>query len=185
MKLIVCIMLMISFLNYGQTNNSLDSVTLKSKIIKAKQIDLDQLLSFWILNTKTDVKMPRLREFYVDSSFTYFIRSGKSYKIPRAEIHKINYENVNGDSLRKYFFYNIIPLSDRNKSESCDTSITTPTFKCKYITSELIEISCHYKIICNLTPVLNKIYLSNYNLKNKTFEKGLMDVKLKNIDTIN
>lgn len=170
MRVRLSILLFISLSVSAQKNVGMDSLTFKTKIETAKLVDLNQILTFWILNDNMDPREPRLREFHSDSTFHFFIRSGKSYKIINSEISKIYYRKINGDSLINHFFYHVIPVADRTKGNNCGTAAITPTYKCKYINQESIEIYCHYNIICDLIPVLNRTYAAIYNLKDLSFK---------------
>jgi hypothetical protein len=169
MRLQLSMLLFISLSVSAQKNAGMDSLIFKAKIETAKLVDLNQILTFWLLNDYRDPREPRLREFHSDSTFHFFSRSGKSYKIYNSEISKINYRKINGDSLTNHFFDHVIPVADRTKGNNCGSAVITPTYKCSYIDQESIKIYCHYNIICDLFPVLNRTYAAIYNLKNLSF----------------
>lgn len=169
MRVLLYLLLFISITLSAQKNVAIDSLSIRTKIKNAKLIDLDQLLTFWILNDYKDPKEPRLCEFYSDSIFQFFIRSGKTFKISKSELKKIDYRKINGDSLINHFFYHVIPITDREKSNNCSSSVITPTYKCKYVNQNSIQIYCHYNIICDLLPILNRTYAAIYNFKKNSF----------------
>lgn len=152
----------------GQNSSGMDSLKVKKNIDKAKQLTLDELLTFYLKNTKHDFKSPRIRDFYQDNTHTYFIRSGKSYKVLISETNKFDFKKINGDSLMNHLFNVIVPKTDSEKGKNCANSFSNPIYKCQYVDNETIQIILHYKISCDFIQVLNKKYTVNYNIKKGT-----------------
>ena len=168
MKIVIYIFIFLTLHFSGQNSSGMDSIKVKKNIDKAKELTLDGLLTFYLKNTKHDIKLPRIRDFHQDNTYTYFIRSGKSYKALNSETNKFDFIKINGDSLLHHLFSDIVPKTDREKGKSCMNTFNNPKYKCKYLDNESIQIILNYKISCDFVQVLNKIYIVNYNIKKGT-----------------
>ena len=169
MKLISYLFILLSCSLFGQKSYQMDSLTIKKKNAAAKEIGLDQLLTFYLCNHGLDHRMPTIRDYHKDSVYTYFILSGKSYKTLNSEVSKFDLKNLKGDSLRIHFYNHVIPQSEKVKEKNCMTAAVTPTYKCYYVDRESIKVSCHYNVICDMVPLVNKMYMVLYHLKEKSY----------------
>jgi hypothetical protein len=169
MKGIFFIFMFISGTMPGQRNYQPDSLTVQKKNAVAKEIGLDQLLTFYLCNPGSDPREPKILQYHKDPVYTYFILSGKSYKTLTSEVSKFDVASLKSDSLRRHFYDHVIPGPDKEKDKKCMTAAVTPTYKCYYVDKESIKISCHYNVICDMVPLLNRMYMALYNFRDKTF----------------
>jgi hypothetical protein len=161
------------YLDFGQVRNG-------NYLDKAKEVQLDTFVSVWLENTHPFKVDMNLNELYRDTSFTYFgkqtFKNQELIKIKSDELKRLDYKSLNGDSIRKKFYNEVIPTEDKNKSEkkNCTTTTINIDFKYKFIESEnVIEVRCHYKVTCEFMIRLVKAdYFAKYDLRNRTFIKN-------------
>jgi len=145
---------------------------------KAQEINLDTFMIYWIEKT---VELPNtgstFSEIYKDSTFTYFykrpLKLQKLYKIENRALELVDYKSINGDSIREKFYDQIIPAEDKLKEtfNKCTTFSVSTDFKYKFHKTEnAIEISCRYKINCELlAQLMNKNYAAKYDISKDVF----------------
>ena len=152
----------------------------------AKTFSLKTFIEYYVeygkqMFTKKDGLL-RIEELYEDSVFTYFVR--KTYyglidffKVTTTDLNQVNYEEIDGASLRKRFIDEAIPESDKQwvqkKEKGCSMGSYYTDFDYTYDpgTKEL-NISYKWKISCDfLYKIIDKVYTAKYNLDTKQFTK--------------
>ena len=119
---------------------------------------------------------------FKDSVFTYFgLLHDKTRifcKIQNDSLAKVDYKSIDGDSIRRKFYNEIIPKEARDKSNECKTSGTVGCrFTYRYIESEnAMEIIGHYKVTCEFIPKVNKYYSAKYDIKTKILKNTTSSV---------
>jgi len=91
-------------------------------------------------------------------------------------LNNIDYYSIIGDSIREKFYYEIIPLKDRNKQNNCSSAIIDFDYTYRYVEKEnSIEVKCRYKVLCEfLFTIIKKDYAAIYDIETKTIKK--MDI---------
>jgi len=151
---------------------------------EASEITVDTFISLWIEN-ETPYKFDfNLNKLYKDSIFTYFgkqtFKYQSFYKVRNENLYDIDYQSIIGDSIRKKFYYEIIPIEDKNKQNKCSSAFIDFDYTYKYIKNEnSIEVKCRYKVLCEfLFNIIKKDYSAKYNIENKTiFRTDLKEQK--------
>lgn len=146
----------------------------------AKEIALDVFVAAWLENTQPFKLDMNLSELYRDSLFTYFgkrpLTSENFFKVKNDNLRKVDYNLLNGDSIRLAFFNEIIPPEDkkRGKGENCSSTYTKIEFRYELIEAEnAIEVKCHYKVTCEfITRLIKADYHAKYDLRKKVFIKN-------------
>ncbi|MFC0773374.1 hypothetical protein [Terrimonas alba] len=169
---IIIIFLSVTLSVAGQKSINASSKKLVERNREPIEINIDTFLGLWLQNT-ADPREPRLKELKMDSAYTYFTRNRNYYKINNEQLRKLGYKGLIGDSITKSFYYGVIPLVDREREKRCSTALIDFDYKYKYKEEvEAIEVSCHYKVTCELViPVVKKKYVALYDLKSKSFLK--------------
>lgn len=158
------------FINFNEINQGIH-------LDKAKEIIIDTFLTIWIENESKPKFDMNLNELYKDSTFTYFGKQRPKYqsfyKIKNENLNSIDYKSIIGDSIRMKFYYEIIPLKDRNKRNNCSSAFIDFDYKYRYIESETsIEIKCQYKVVCEfLIRIIKEEYIAKYDIKSRTLKK--------------
>lgn len=154
-----------------------EEVRLGNHLTKAKEIDVDTFLIIWLENrqyVKFDIN---LNELYQDSIFTYFgkqtFKYQNLYKVRNESLRGVDYKSIVGDYIRERFYYDIIPIGDRNKQNNCTSASISIEYKYRFNKAEnSIEIECHYKVLCEFfIRIINKDYKAKYDIENKTMRK--------------
>lgn len=152
----------------GQKLINSDNKKVDKRNSEPKEINVDTFLDLWLQNT-SDPREPRLKEFKVDSTYTYFTRKRSSYKIKNMLLNKIDYKALEGDLIRNLFYTNVIPPVDREKQKHCSTASINFDYQNKFLEhDQAIEITCLYKVKCEFViPIVKKSYVALYDLKTK------------------
>jgi hypothetical protein len=154
-----------------------EEVRLGNHLSKAKEIDIDTFLIIWLENTQYSKVDFNLNELYHDSIFTYFgkqtFKYQNLYKIRNETLCRVDHKSIVGDFIKERFYYDIIPIEDRNKQNNCSSASISIDYKYRFIEPEnSIEIECHYKVLCELfIRIIHKDYKAKYDIGNKTIRK--------------
>lgn len=143
-----------------------------------KEVDLDVFIPLWIEN-HSETKIPHwnLRELSRDSLFAYFHENDvkvKVYlKVPIKRLNEIDYLSIDGESIGKSFYKDIIPstIKDRKKVQPKERHFSNFTYE--YIDStKLIKISCLYFIKNeNGKKIVKNTYTATYSISDKSLMK--------------
>lgn len=147
-------------------------------ISKAKEISLDTFMIHWMERT-VDLPNPNpsFNQVHKDSVFTYFVRrpgnARNYYKISNLSLARVDYRSINGDSIRRQFYDEIIPEKDRIKlslKECRSSGSTSFHYQYKFIENEAaVEIYCKCRASCDFIVKLKETYAAKYDLRNKKF----------------
>ena len=147
---------------------------------KAKEIELSEFIPLWVENRIHSKMDFNLHELYRDSDFTYFGKHANKYegffKIKNADLFRVNYKTIVGDSIRNKMYNEIIPQSDKNKAQAdCGWGSFNGSYKYRYLEMEnSIEITFNWKVKCEFFVTrLDKKYIAKYNIENRIINESL------------
>lgn len=131
-----------------------------------------------------------IEELYRDSSYIYFGHlSGEGLlyliKVARQDLDGINFQELDGNEIRKKFIEEVVPNEDKERVKSKDNCsmgsyLTDFTYFKYYSETKEIEIGYKWKINCEfLYKIINKTYIARYNIDTKTFSSLLASGKVK------
>ena len=178
------ILTLVLFTGCGTTKNTVNF----SEVRKGEQLDLaneitvEQFLQIWINNShpvKVDINC---KELHKDEKFTYFGKNNLKLLSLEAHLFKVNndslelklgnYSKIDGQIIRQEFWEKIIPKEDLDiwKNSECTSSSSRPSYTYE-LKDYKIKIGLHWRIKCDGRKILEKDYLSYYDLKMMKIEK--------------
>ncbi len=124
----------------------------------------------------------QMSELYIDSQFIYFGHFTDSYmirfmKVAREDLAGLNYNEIDGDSIRARFLAEVVPEKDKQhvakKDQHCTAGYIGTRFKYNYLPdTREVDISYTWKVGCDfLYKIINKTYTARYNFASGTFSE--------------
>ncbi|HTO17460.1 MAG TPA: hypothetical protein VLZ83_16965 [Edaphocola sp.] len=167
-KTIITIFLFISTFNsFGQgakketilryknlTSLSIDSLKTKSYSDLARELSIEEFMSFYIENGKEKISKKYGKEYidslYTDSIHTFYVQRASSYpidfmKTKTSDMNNINISEIDGNLIRQQFIEEIVSYKDKERvkrrSKNCNMGYDYWEFKYSYNrTTRLVEV---------------------------------------------
>lgn len=166
------------------TSLSVDDIKSQQYAALAKELSIEDFMVYYIEYGKEKVSKKygteQIDSLYSDPEFTYYIHRTQSYpldfiKIKTKDISNINISGIDGHLIRQKFIDEIIPEADKErvarKSKHCSMGTDHYDFTYTYDKhTRLLGMEHKWKITCDFSRVINKVYTSHYDIDHKLFK---------------
>lgn len=155
---------------------SFDEVREGQHLNKSVEISVREFFQIWINNRYPQKFDQNCHKLYEDENYAYFgnyTLKGLStqqniYKVSSDSLteHFSNYQNIDGIMIRREFWEEVIPQSDKDirKYSECNSSSSNPEFNYE-LQKKKIKITLKWKYKCDFKILIDKTYIGYYDIK--------------------